>query len=124
MFVKSMLLTFFNINSVLALMLLRSTGGSQFILDAIDCGYRIPFHCIPPVSFSSNNIGPHWHIPILRMKLFPNCWLPFALSKQRFFLIISTPLSISVKSSWRKRKILDLRFLRVKFEDLKVALNY
>lgn len=42
------------------------------------------------------------------------------------------PLSISVKSSWKKRKILDLRFvrvchlrfLRVKFEDLKVALNY
>lgn len=43
------------------------------------------------------------------------------------------PLSISVKSSWKKRKMLDLRFvrvcylirfLRVKFEDLKVALNY
>ena len=42
------------------------------------------------------------------------------------------PLSISVKSSWKKRKILDLRFVRVcylrflraKFEDLKVALNY
>ena len=42
------------------------------------------------------------------------------------------PLSISVKSSWKKRKILDLRFvrvchlrfLRVKFEDLEVALNY
>lgn len=42
------------------------------------------------------------------------------------------PLCISVKSSWKKRKILDLRFvrvchlrfLRVKFEDLKVALNY
>ena len=42
------------------------------------------------------------------------------------------PLSISFKSSWKKRKILDLRFvrvchlrfLRVMFEDLKVALNY
>lgn len=42
------------------------------------------------------------------------------------------PLSISVKSSWKKRKILDLRFVRVchlrfprvKFEDLKVALDY
>ena len=41
------------------------------------------------------------------------------------------PLSISVKSSWKTRKILDfrfvrvchLRFLRVNFEDLKVALN-
>ena len=65
MFVKSMLLTFVNINSVLALMLLRSIGGSQLILDVIDYNYRIPFHCIPPVSFSSNNISPHWRIPIL-----------------------------------------------------------
>ena len=65
MFVKSMLLTFVNINSVLALMLLRSIGGSQLILDVIDYNYRIPFHCIPPISFSSNNISPHWRIPIL-----------------------------------------------------------
>lgn len=66
MFVKSMLLTLFvNINSVLALMLLRSIGGSQLILDVIDYNCRIPFHCIPPVSFSSNNISPHWRIPIL-----------------------------------------------------------
>lgn len=49
MLVKSMLLTFVNINSVLALMLLRSMGGSRFILDVIDYGYRIPFHCIPPL---------------------------------------------------------------------------
>ena len=33
----------------------RSMGASQIILDVIDKGYRIPFHSIPPVSFSSNN---------------------------------------------------------------------
>ena len=33
----------------------RSIGASQFILDVIDQGYRIPFHSTPPVSFSSNN---------------------------------------------------------------------
>ena len=65
MFVKSMLLTFLNINSVLALILLRSMGRSQFILDVIDYRYRIPFHCIPPVSFSINTICPHWRIPVL-----------------------------------------------------------
>ena len=32
----------------------RSIAG-QFILDVIEHGYRIPFHSIPPVSFSSNN---------------------------------------------------------------------
>ena len=29
----------------------RSIGASQFILDVIEHGYRIPFHSIPPVSF-------------------------------------------------------------------------
>ena len=33
----------------------RSRGASQFILDVIEHGYRIPFHSTPPVSFSSNN---------------------------------------------------------------------
>ena len=31
----------------------RSIGASQFILDVIEHGYRIPFHSTPPVSFSS-----------------------------------------------------------------------
>lgn len=50
---------------LLALVLLRSMGDSQFILDVTDYGYRIPFHCIPPVSFSISNISRHWRIPIL-----------------------------------------------------------
>ena len=33
----------------------RSIGATQFILDVIEHGYRIPFHSTPPVSFSSNN---------------------------------------------------------------------
>ncbi|CAH3154321.1 unnamed protein product, partial [Porites lobata] len=33
----------------------RSIGASQFILDVIEHGYRIPFHSTPPVSFCSNN---------------------------------------------------------------------
>ena len=35
----------------------RSIGTSQFILDAIDEGYRIPFYSTPPPSFSRNNIS-------------------------------------------------------------------
>jgi len=33
----------------------RSIGASQFILDVIDNGYRIPFHYTPPPSFLRNN---------------------------------------------------------------------
>ena len=66
------------------------------------------------------------------MKLFPHRLLPFALFETEVLPNNFNPLSISVKSSWKKRKILSLKFVRVcqlrfisvKFEDLKVALNY
>ena len=65
MFVKSMLLTFVNINRVVVLMLLRSIGGSQFILDVIDYGYCIPFHCTPgPLLVFLLTISQHRRIPI------------------------------------------------------------
>ena len=35
----------------------RSIGTSQFILDVIDEGYRIPFYSTPPPSYSRNNIS-------------------------------------------------------------------
>lgn len=66
------------------------------------------------------------------MNLFPNRLLPFARFETEVLPNNFNPLSISVKSSWKQRKILDLKFVRVcqlrfprvKFEDLKVALSY
>ena len=67
----------------------------------------------------------------LLTKLFPNCWLPIAFLDRRSCPKKANRLSVSVQSSGKKRLILDLRFVnkhvwkqKVKFEDLKVALNY
>ena len=69
----------------------RSIGTSQFILDVIEHGYRIPVHSTPPVSFSSNNRSDQlWRILILLTKLFPNCWLPIAFLNRRSCPITST----------------------------------
>ena len=108
----------------------RSIGASQIILDVIEHGYRIPFHSTPPVSFSSNNKSALAHSDfvneaiselLVTKRIFGSEVLPHNVN----------PLSVSVQSSGKKRLILDLRFVnkhvwkhRVKFEDLKVALNY
>ena len=108
----------------------HSIGASQFILDVIEHGYRIPFHSLPPVSFSSNNK------PALAHSDFVNEAISELLVTNRIFEAKVLPhnvnrLSIAVQSSGKKRLILDLRFVnkhiwkqKVKFEDLKVALNY
>lgn len=108
----------------------RSIGASQFILDVIEQGYRIPFHSSPPVSFSSNNKSALAHPDfveeaiselLVSHRIFESDSLPHNVN----------PLSVSVQSSGKKRLILDLRLINkhlwkqsVKFEDLKVALNY
>ena len=108
----------------------RSIGASQFILDVIEHGYRIPFHSTPPVSFSSNNKSALAHSDfvneaiselLVTNRIFESEVLPHNVN----------PLSVSIQSSGKKRLILDLRFVnkhvwkqKVKFEDLKVALNY
>ena len=106
----------------------RSIGASQFILDVIEHGYRIPFHSTPPVSFSSNNKSALAHSDfvneaiselLVTNRIFESEVLPHNVN----------PLSVSIQSSGKKRLILDLRFVnkhvwkqKVKFEDLKVAL--
>ena len=108
----------------------RSIGTSQFILDVIDKGYRIPFHSTPPPSFSRNNKSALAHPSFVEEAI-----SELLLTNQVFEMDVIprnvNPLSVSVQSSGKKRLILDLRFINkhlwkqsIKFEDLKVALNY
>ena len=108
----------------------RSIGASQFILDVIEQGYRIPFHSSPPVSFSRNNKSALAHPDfveeaiselLVSHRIFESDGLPHNVN----------PLSVSVQASGKKHLILDLRLINkhlwkqsVKFEDLKIALNY
>ena len=108
----------------------KSIGASQYILDVIDSGFRIPFHSTPLVSFSNNNKSTLANASfvdeaiselLLTNRIFESDAIPHNVN----------PLSVSVQSSGKKRLILDLRIINkhvwkqtVKFEDLKVALNF
>ena len=96
----------------------------------VDSGFRIPFHSTPPVSFSNNNKSTLANASfvdeaiselLLTNRIFESDAIPHNVN----------PLSVSVQSSGKKRLILDLRIInkhvwkqKVKFEDLKVALNF
>ena len=109
----------------------RSIGTSQFILDVIDEGYRIPFYYTPPPSFSRYNKSALDH-PSFVDEAISELPLTYRVLKRMLFLAMTVNLlSVSIQSSGKKRFISDLRFINkhlwkksVKFEDLRVALNY
>ena len=107
----------------------RSIGASQFILDVIEHGYRIPFHSIPLVSFSSNNKSALAHSDFVNEAI-SELLVTNRILEAKVLPHNVNPLSVAVQSSGKKRLILDLRFVnkhvwkqKVKFEDLRVALD-
>ena len=108
----------------------RSIGSSQFILDVIDEGYRIPFYSTPPPSFSWNNKSALAHRSFVDEAI-SELLLTYRVFETDVIPRNVNPLSVSIQSSGKKRLILDLRLINkhlwkksVKFEDLRVALNY
>ena len=108
----------------------RSIGSSQFILDVIDEGYRIPFYSTPPPSFSRNNKSALAHRSFVDEAI-SELLLTYRVFETDVIPRNVNPLSVSIQSSGKKRLILDLRLINkhlwkksVKFEDLRVALNY
>ena len=79
----------------------RSIGASQFILDVIEHGYRIPFHFTPPVSFSSYNNSALAHSDFVNEAiselLVTNCIFGSEVLPHNV-----NPLSVSVQSSGRR----------------------
>ena len=108
----------------------RSIVTSRFILDVINEGYRIPFYSTPPPSFSRNSKSTLAH-PSFVEEATSELQLTHRVFETDVIPRNVNPLSVSIQSSGKKRFILDLRFVNkhlwktsVKFEDLRVALNY
>lgn len=105
-------------------------GTSQFILNVIVEGYRLPFIYIPKPKISKNNKSADNH------KDFVNEAVADLLSSGRIVQSstrphVINPLSVSVQPNGKKRLILDLRYVnkclqkrKVKYEDWKVAMIY
>ena len=108
----------------------REIGTSQFILNVIEEGYRLPFTSIPQPAILKNNRSAEKH------KSFVDEAVAELLQSGRIVETVGrphvlNPLSVSVQPNGKKRLILDLRYvnnyldkLRIKYEDWKVAMLY
>lgn len=105
-------------------------SANQSVIDTIKKGYVIPFLQNPPSMSFRNNKSAFLHSEFvdgaLKDLLDTGC-----IIKTPFQPFVVNPLSVAVKSSGKKRLILDLSKLnlfikkdKVKFEDWRVALNY
>ena len=108
----------------------KKIGASQFILDTISNGFKIPFYSLPPCSVSKNNMS------ALRETVFVQEAISDLLDrgliqKCDYVPKVVNPLTVSVQSNGKKRLILDLREVnkyiwkqKIKYEDLRIALMY
>ena len=107
----------------------NSIGASDFILDIIQAGYKLPLLITPePRKFKNNKSA-------LRNRVFVNEAINELFESGRIIKVknppkVVNPLSVSENGD-KKRLILDLRYMnlhlwkqRVKFEDFKTFKNY
>ena len=107
----------------------RSLGASQFILNVICQGYKIPFFELPIPFFKANNASALSNSSFVSQAV--NELLHAYLVEEIFCVPdIVNPLSVSTRSSGKQRLILDLRHVnsfifkqRFKCEDLSVAIQ-
>ena len=105
-------------------------GASDFILDVIENGYKIPLFSMPPKYFSHNNrsaLSEYEFVSEAIKDLLDRSLIEECKSPPR----VVNPLTVSQQSSGKKRLILDLRIVNqhiwkqsVKYDDLKLALSY
>ena len=108
----------------------RNIGASDFVLNTIQVGYKIPFMSTPEPAFMKNNRSALLHADfvseaindLVRRGLVAKCYTPPA---------VVNPLSVAIQSSGKKRLILDLRAVNkhlwketVKYEDIRTALLF
>ena len=107
----------------------RSLGTSQFTLNVISQGYKIPFFELPTPFFKANNASALSNSSFVSKAV--NELLHANLVEEIFCVPnIVNPLSVSTRSSGKQRLILDLRHVnsfifkqKFKCEDLSVAIQ-
>ena len=108
----------------------KEIGASEFVLDIIKTGYKIPFLESPQSSFSKNNRSAVENSSFVKEAIadlvHKGCVIEVPFKPK-----VVNPLTVSTNKSGKKRLILDLRIpnkqiwkQKVKFEDWKSALNY
>lgn len=105
-------------------------GASDFIIDVIKNGYKVPFYETPEHSFLNNNRSAKNNADFVRQAI-AELLTKGCVVEVPFKPIVVNPLTVSINKQGKKRLVLDLRNPnkcvwkeRIKFEDWKVALGY
>ena len=105
-------------------------GASEFVLDIIKRGYKLPFFATPESVFLKNNKSAIQASSFVSEAI--NDLLARSLiDKCDFKPIVVNPLTVATNSSNKKRLILDLRHVNkhlwkssIKFDDIKTAMQF
>lgn len=105
-------------------------GASEFILDTIRHGYKIPFYSVPQRNMLPNNQSALKESEFVKSAI-SDLLDRGLVEKCTHMPTVVNPLSVSIQNSGKKRLILDLRTVNrhvwkqsVKYEDLRLALMY
>ena len=108
----------------------RSIGSSDFVLDTIEHGYKIPLFSQPCKTYCKNNKSALLE-PEFVSEAITDLLDRALIEKCKDAPYVVNPLTVSAHSSGKKRLILDLRVVNkhlwkqsVKYEDIKIALAY
>lgn len=108
----------------------KSIGASDFIVDVIENGYKLPLFTLPNRIECKNNRSALNH-PDFVSEAIKDLLDRGLIEKCREKPYVVNPLTVSIQNSGKKRLILDLREVNVhlwkqavKYEDIKVALSY
>ena len=108
----------------------RTIGASDFILDVIGNGYKLPLITTPSITFCCNNRSAILNADFVSEAI--QDLLDRALiEKCNYSPLVVNPLTVSVQHCGKKRLILDLRVVnkhlwkqKVRFEDIRIAFSY
>ena len=108
----------------------QKIGSSQFILDVISTGYKIPFFDLPKQAIMKNNKSSLEYPNFVRQAIDELLEIGSVVVCDKLPIVIN-PLTVSVQPNGKKRLILDLRMVnlylykqKIKYDDISVILQY
>ena len=108
----------------------KEIGAPQFILNVIECGYKLPLTITPDPVNIRNNRSAKLHAQFVEEAITELCQSGRVVECPAPPAVVS-PLSVSVQANDKKRLILDLRYVNkflskqsVKYENWKIAMSY
>ena len=90
----------------------QKIGSSQFILDVISTGYKIPFFDLPKQAIMKNNKSSLEYPNFVRQAIDELLEIGSVVVCDRLPIVIN-PLTVSVQPNGKKRLILDLRMVNL-----------